>query len=150
MVSLSETLFSLGFYASALLFLLLTLGDFSLPPESSFLSPLTHRSFPSLSGTERPCSLRGVPALPAEGSPLGGANHHVCTNCSQTLLARSDLSPEGQGPLLSLWSVHWHPSAAHPHPRWVYPPLPTALIGLALLSICPPQGNTDVASHFRS
>ena len=43
---------------------------------------------------------------------------------------------------------HGHLSLAPP--SWFCPPLPVAVIGLALLSNCPSHGYTDMLSHFPS
>lgn len=99
-----------------------------------------------LSGSDRPCSFRSGPGRPLERWPLGGANHHFCTDCSQTLSRAGPLT-WGRGHPVSL-ECSADTSAEHIQAAFI--PTPMALIGLALLSNCPSHGYMDLRSHFWS
>lgn len=134
LISLSKTLFSLGFHASAFCFSFLTLRNFSLPPlppyPCFFLPP---RSFqrPVSRGENRPCLLKWALLALLQCLPPGGPNYSFCTDCSQTLVARLDLSLQGQA-TQSLQKPQLRVSKLISHPT----PTPPALLSLALLPSC--------------
>lgn len=146
LISLSKTLFCLGFHASAFLFLRLTLWNFSLPPlppYPCFFLPSQSFPRPVSRGESRPCLLKGALLTLLQCLPPGGPNYPFCTDCSQTLVARSDFSLQGQA-TQSLQTPQLRVSKQISHPT----PTPPAPISLALLPNCPCHHSTHMKYLF--